>query len=169
MADSPSESGRSLSKKRRRSLEEDAREMRNGELPENTPRNGLQLAKRLHKVDEAMKFLQRVPDDRVEEIFAFIKAASDPISALSSLHHGIQRSTALSNYKATRATFPRQANQLAYQLSLSHPTIYPMLVPVNQRLVPVDRYLEFNMSRGYVHRILTPLGNHFFARSSNFA
>lgn len=112
----------------------------------------IEIRSRLREVEDAMTFLKSVPNEQAEDLLKFIKASSDPIAALCSLHQGVQgipRSPALSNYKATRATFP-QASQLAYELSLSHPTSYPILVPVEQIYVPVDSFPEFEAVQSYI-------------------
>ena len=96
--------------------------------------------RRMEDVSEAMAFLKKVPTDRSEEIFRLIKSANDPIETLSSLHQRIQNGTALSNYKATRATFPPTGSRLAYELSISHPASYPILIPVDQALIPIERF-----------------------------
>lgn len=117
------------------------RDTREGESRQGALKRELEgTNRRLDQVADAMNFLKRVPDDRAEEIMKLIKSADDPIDALSYLHQTIQNDTALSNYTATRATFPRTGSRLAYELSISHPTYYPILIPIDQILIPVETF-----------------------------
>ena len=101
------------------------------------PKPGQTASDWYRKCEAALSFLENLPDDRLEDVLDVVEPGHDPIAELNSLQHGIIRSNGLSNYATTRATYP-PTNWLAYDLSLTHPAAYPILLPVDEKLIPVE-------------------------------